>query len=128
MPGIKSRDWGLLVLRIALGGMMLTHGWPKLELLFDAPGKFPDPIGIGSEITLVIAVLAELVCASLVAVGLLTRWATAPLLATMLVAAFIQHAGDPFRKMEMSLLYAAGYLALMLTGPGRLSIDRWLRR
>lgn len=128
MSKIRIEDWGLLVLRLAAGGLMLSHGWPKVGLLFEAPQRFPDPIGIGAEVTLGIAVFAEVICAGLVVIGLLTRWATAPLLATMLIAAFVQHAGDPFQQKELALLYAGGYLALLLTGPGRLSVDTLLRR
>jgi putative oxidoreductase len=41
----------------------------------------------------------------------------------MLVAAFIIHADDPFRKQEFALLYAVPYLTLILTGGGKFSID-----
>ncbi len=41
----------------------------------------------------------------------------------MLVAAFIIHGDDPFKKQEFALLYAVPCVALMLTGPGRLSLD-----
>ena len=116
---------GLLVLRLAVGAMMLTHGWPKLEKLLSAPDKFPDPIGVGPEISLVLAVFAEVPCAVLVALGLFTRWAALPLLVTMAVAAFIVHGDDPFNKQEMALLYGSGTLAIMLTGPGAFSIDAW---
>ena len=116
---------GLLVLRIALGGMMLTHGWPKLGRLLETPEKFADPIGLGPEITLALAVFSEFVCAILIMLGAWTRLASIPFLATMLVAAFIVHGDDPFKKQELALLYGAGALALALTGPGRMSVDAW---
>lgn len=119
---------GLLVLRFAVGGMMLTHGWPKLERLLETPEKFADPFGLGPEISLALAVFAELVCAALIVIGAGTRFAAAPLLFTMLVAAFMIHGDDPFKKQELALLYGAGSLALMLTGAGQFSVDAFIKR
>lgn len=119
------RGFGLAVLRVAVGGMMLTHGWPKLGRLFETPERFADPIGLGPEISLALTVFAEVLCALLIIAGAATRLACVPLLITMLVAAFIVHGDDPFGDKEMALLYAAGTLCLLLTGAGKYSIDAW---
>jgi len=126
MLSVKSEvaeSVGLLVLRLAIGGMMLTHGWPKLQRLLETPGQFADPIGLGPEITLGLAVLAEFICALLIVFGAWTRLAALPLLATMLVAVVIVHSGDSFQDREMALLYGSGALTLLLTGGGRYSFD-----
>jgi putative oxidoreductase len=122
---------GLLTLRVAVGGMMLTHGWTKLVRLAQTPDQFADPLGLGPEISLGLAVFAEVICAALIVFGAATRVAAVPLLITMMVAAFVVHGADPFGKKELALLYGAGALTLMLTGGGRLSIDAligWRRR
>lgn len=36
-------DFALLILRLAFGGLMLTHGIPKLSKLADSPIEFPYP-------------------------------------------------------------------------------------
>ena len=118
-----AQSLGLLVLRLGVGGMMLTHGWPKVQRLMETPDKFADPIGLGPEVSLALTVFAELVCAALIVLGAGTRAAALPLLITMVVAAFVVHGDDPFKKQELALLYAAGTLTLLLTGPGRLSVD-----
>lgn len=120
-------DVGLLWLRLTTGGFMLVmHGWGKMLKLFaDGPIKFADPIGLGAGPSLVMAVGAEVLCAALLIVGLATRFAAMPLLITMIVAAFVVHGADPFQKKEFALLYAIPYLTLILTGPGRFSIDHW---
>jgi putative oxidoreductase len=41
----------------------------------------------------------------------------------MVVAAFVIHADDPWGKKEFALLFAAGFLTLVLTGPGKFSLD-----
>ena len=119
------RGVGLALLRVAVGGMMLTHGWPKLGRLLETPERFADPIGLGPEISLGLTVMAELLCAALIIFGAATRIACVPLLITMLVAAFVVHGEDPFGDKELALLYAAGTLTLLFTGPGRFSVDAW---
>ena len=45
----------LLVLRLYFGGMMLfAHGWPKLMSFSQKAAVFPDPLGVGSELSLVL--------------------------------------------------------------------------
>ena len=56
-----------LLIRLGAGGMMLTHGIPKIGRLFgEGPVKFADPFGLGPEISLVLAIFAEVICAGLV--------------------------------------------------------------
>lgn len=117
------RDIGLLILRLATGGMLLTHGLPKAVRLFQGQHEFPDPLGLGPLPTLIVAVLVEVVCAVLVMLGLKTRWAAVPVVLMMLVAAFVVHLGDPWGHKERALLFAVPFLTLALTGAGRYSLD-----
>jgi len=124
-----ASDIGLAILRVVVGGMMLAaHGWPKLKGFSGLLHTFPNPIGIGSAPSLVLAVFAEVFCALAVMLGFFTRAAAIPLLITMLVAAFIVHAEDPFQRQEFALLYAAPFLMLIFTGAGSYSLDAKLRR
>lgn len=120
-------DLGLLGLRVAVGSMMLFgHGLGKLDKIGAGPIEWADPIGVGPAASLYLAIFAEVVCAGLLALGLFTRFAAIPLLITMLVAAFIVHADDPWNKQEFALLYAVPFLTLLLTGGGRASLDHLL--
>jgi putative oxidoreductase len=116
-------DIGLLVLRVAGGLMMAGHGYGKVQKLLAGDYGFPDPLGIGPAASLVLAALAEFVCALLVVVGLKTRWNAIPIVVTMLVAGLIVHAEDPWGDKEPALLFAAAFLALVFTGGGRFAID-----
>lgn len=71
--------------------------------------------------------LAEFLGGILIAVGLMTRPASLMLFATMMVAAFGQHAADPFAKKELALLYGAISFYFMLRGSGRISIDHKIK-
>lgn len=119
-----SMDLGLLVARVGFGlTMLIAHGTGKLtRLLGDSP-SFSDPLGLGGVPTLILAVVAELVCAGLIALGLFTRVATLPLIATMSTAFFIAHADDPFPRSERAFLFLIAFVALLFTGPGRWSLD-----
>jgi putative oxidoreductase len=125
---MKPETWtslGLLVLRLGVGVLMLVgHGWGKLMGFSGLADSFANPLGIGSQATLVMAVLAEVVCSLLLVLGLGTRVAAALPLAAMAVAAFVVHAGDPWAKKELALLYAVPYLALLLAGGGRFAVER----
>ena len=130
MKELRNSDLGLLLLRIAFGFFMIFgHGWGKMIKLFtERPIKFGDPWGMGPELSLVLAVLAEVLCALLVMVGLYTRWALIPLIITMLTAFFIVHFDDPFNRQEKALLYLFAYLGLFFAGPGKYSLDAIWRK
>jgi len=119
---------GLLLLRLAAGGMMIYgHGWKKLMAFSDKAAGFPDPLGVGNELSMALAVSAEVGASFLLVIGLFTRVAAIPALFTMIVAAFVVHGGDPFAKREMALLYLAAYGTLACTGAGRFSVDGAVR-
>ncbi|KAA3651843.1 MAG: DoxX family protein [Bacteroidetes bacterium] len=123
----KKLNAVLFVLRIAVGALMLTHGIGKFSALFDSePIQFPDPIGIGAAASLALTVFAEVFCSIFLIVGVGTRFAAISLLITMLVAALIFHANDPFGKQELPLLYVCIYMVIAVAGAGKISIDNWL--
>ena len=125
-PGSYSKniDLSLLILRIAGGALMLTHGVGKMEALFGTePIQFPDPIGLGATTSLALAVFAEVLCALFLIIGFATRFSALPLLITMFVAVFIIHIADPFAKQELPLIYGSIYLVLLIAGAGKFSID-----
>ena len=115
---------GLLLLRLGTGALLLfAHGWPKLLHFQERLTNFADPIGMGPQVSFVLVVFAEVVCSILVMLGFLTRLAIVPLLIFFMVAAFVQHLPDPFGRKELPLLYAVSYLTILITGPGRYSLD-----
>lgn len=121
-----SRDLGILVLRVGLGVLMLTHGWGKLMKLIEQglDAGFADPLGIGEFPSLVLTVLAEFFCSILIIFGWKTRWVSIPLAFTMLIAAFVVHVEDPWARQELPLLYLTGYVCLIFTGSGKYAVDK----
>jgi putative oxidoreductase len=125
----RAHAFGLLLLRLGAGAFMLVgHGLPKVLTFAEKAAKFADPLHIGSRASFTLAASAEALGAALVALGLFTRPAAASVVVTMLVAGLLQHAHDPFARKELALLYAVAFAAVLLTGPGPLSLDAWIAR
>ncbi|MBX2909745.1 MAG: DoxX family protein [Chitinophagales bacterium] len=123
----KNIDFVLLLLRLVVGGFMLTHGIGKFEKLFSGePITFPDPIGVGATASLALVVFSEVFCSLFLIFGIATRLSSIPLIITMLVAAFIAHAADGFGKQELPLLYTVIYIVLVISGSGRIAFDNWM--
>lgn len=123
---LRKVDIGLVIFRIGISCLMLTHGIPKLIRFFGSEEiAFGDPIGLGMMTSFTLAVFAEFLCSILIIVGLGTRLAAIPLMITMLVAALIVHWPDGFGRQELPLLYFFGYLLLFFTGSGKYSLDHY---
>lgn len=116
-------DLALLFLRVGFGGFMLTHGIPKFQMLSD-PSGFADPFGLGGTVSLILALIGEVVAPILIIIGFKTKWAAIPAFITMGVAAFIIHAQDDLATKEHALLYFIAFLVIFLAGPGKYSVDR----
>ena len=122
----SSINFGLLIFRVGVASFMITHGWGKFERVINGDFRFGDPLGIGVEASLILAAFAEFICSILVILGLTTRFATIPLMVTMLVAWQISHADDPFSSQEKSVFYLLSFLFIFITGPGKYSLDQKL--
>jgi len=117
-------EFAVLLLRLWLGlNLAFAHGLDKFRDpdTFLAGGlvqRFPWPDTLGW-----VAILSEFVGGLLLTFGLLTRTAASFLLATMLGAALVALAGEPWGQRELAFGYALGLVLLLLLGPGALSLD-----
>jgi len=119
----------LLIARVGIAGLMLTHGVPKLGMLLSGgPIQFPPIMGMSPEFSLGLTVFAEVFCSLFILAGFATRFAVVPLIITMLVALIIIHSADPIAKQEPALQYLLVYLVLLFAGSGKYSVDYLLQR
>jgi putative oxidoreductase len=123
-------SFAMLLLRLCLGGLMLVnHGWDKLIHFSQKSGRFADPFGLGPTASLSLVVFAEFFCAAFIVLGLFTRLASIPLIIAMSVAFIMAHDmnyGAGKGGGETSLLFLTGFVAILIMGPGKVSLDRFI--
>ena len=127
-----QRDYGaatsgfLLGMRIFFGALFMTHGYIKLVEFETLSLTFPDPIGIGAELSLVLVIFAEFFCSMAFIAGFLFRLTLLPMIFAMGVAFFLAHGGSIVHG-ELALIYLGVFLMLLLAGPGDYSVDNLIR-
>lgn len=118
----------LLTARIIFGALFMSHGIQKITQFSELSQTFPDPLRVGSTISLTLAIFGELICCLLFIFGLLYRLALIPMIFTMIMAFFIIHGNDPFAARELSFVYLIIFILLFISGPGKYSIDRLIAK
>lgn len=120
----NGMSFALLILRIAAGGLIMTHGYSKLVSFASKSSTFADPYHIGHSTSLALVVFAEFFCGALIVMGLLTRLAAVPLIITMATVVFSVNHGKLTGNGELPVLFLACFITLLFAGPGKVSIDR----
>jgi putative oxidoreductase len=122
----------LLVVRVIVGIIIGAHGWQKLTVIgpanfgqsFLAQSGVPLPIFMGYVVT-----CTEVIGGILLIVGLLSRLVALLLTINLVIATLMVnvHVGllssTDGVGAELPLALIAGFLAILLAGPGRLSLD-----
>ncbi len=122
----RLANTGLLILRLAIGAMMIHHGQDKLAdpqafaTNYVVPLHLPFPLFFAH-----MAGYSEILGSWLLILGLLSPLGALALTGTMGVAAYhhILTSGLNIYVLELVVLYLGGSLALLLVGPGRYSFD-----
>lgn len=118
----------LLAARIVFGLLLMNHGiqkWNHFEVLSTS---FPDPLGVGSSVSLGLAIFGELACSLGFIFGILYRLSMIPMIFTMLVAFFVIHGTDPFEVKELAFAYLVIFILMYIAGPGKFAVDNILSK
>ena len=125
------KSFGLLILRISIGTMLIHHGYEKTADIQNFADAFVRPIGLPFPIlSSYIAAYSEIYGSWLVIVGLFTRFASLSIVGTIGVAIYhaIVTAGFNIYLLELLILYMGGSLCILLLGSGDFALDRFLKR
>lgn len=114
----------LLALRVLFGVLLMLHGIAKLNDFSALSSLFPDPLGLGSRVSLVLAIFGELLCSVGFIVGAFYRLALIPMIFTMCVALFVVHGNDPFATKELAVIYLSVFVLMYISGPGNYALDK----
>ncbi len=121
----KISAFAPLPIRVMAGIAFIIHGLPKFENLQGTQGFFAS-VGIPAELALLIGLL-EVIGGILLILGIVTRITSILFIIEMVGAVLIVKAGNGFTGeggYEVDLLLMAISISLLLSGPGRISIER----
>ena len=118
----KSFSLLLLCLRLFFGLMLMLHGLEKVYNYTELCFVFPDPMHIGSEISLLFVIFVEILCSIFFIVGALYRIMMIPMVIIMLVAFFHIHEGS-IVEGELAFVYLMMFILMYISGPGQYSVD-----
>ena len=124
-------DFGLLILRVFTGVLLIHHGYEKLANIENFAAAFVRPLHLPFPITLsYLAAFSEIIGSWLLITGFLTRFGALAIAGTISVA--IYHAivvnGFNIYLLELLGLYFAAAAMVLAAGPGRFSLDELLVR
>lgn len=126
----KYRDFGLLVLRLGVGGMFLFHGWPKL---IGGPDKWTALGGAMGYLGVhaipmfwgLMAAFSEFFGGVCLILGVVFRPACLLLVCTMAVAATMHFGrGDSLQTASHAIELGCVFFGLLFVGPGRFGFGR----
>ncbi len=116
----------ILSFRILFGLLLMSHGalkWVQFDTLHSV---FPDPIGFGSQFSLILAIFTEIFCSVFFIFGILYRLVMIPMMITLGIAFFVIHNGSITLGGELAFIYLAVFIILYVIGPGKFSIDYFI--
>ena len=131
----------ILALRILFGVLLMSHGVQKWASYDVMSGSFPDPLGIGSQLSLVLVLrflpflvkwfVRWLSCPAVLSIDNEIRWmilTMIPMIFTMCIAFFVVHGSDPFAVKELAFIYLVVFILLYIAGPGKFSLDHFIAK
>jgi putative oxidoreductase len=118
----------MFILRVGGGVLILHHGYDKLVHFNQYSQHFIHFLGMSAEVSLSLVIFAEFFCAIFLILGLFTRLAAIPLVIDVSVAVAKGHDMDIFGKGELPALFVVIFIAILILGPGRISIDGMINK
>ncbi|VFA41474.1 DoxX family protein [Chryseobacterium indologenes] len=119
----------LLIFRIALSlELIFAHGLKKLGIGVVEAEKVPNPLNLPEAFNSLFADAANLFFPVFVILGFFTRAAILPILAVTLTGYFVLHWNDALLIKDTPFMYSLCYLFLLFVGPGKYSIDHYIRK
>jgi len=128
--------FGLLGLRFLLAVEFWESGvekWNGMNWFGEIMDQFPFPFNvIPADISWQISTWSEVAGAIALVIGLGTRFFSASLIVVTIVAWASVHAGNGYNVCDngykLPLIYLVMFLPLVLSGPGKLSLDHLIRQ
>lgn len=136
--GYSYPNMGRLFLRLFIGIMLMQFGLDQIADFQICKDTFPSVFGMGSQCSLVVMIIIEIICSLFIMAGLLTRVISVPPFIAMAIAEAALLSGStasvnavikPWPWLEtgvIPVMFMGIYFFLFLVGPGKISIDYML--
>lgn len=130
--GLTFTNMARLFMRLFTGVMFMSIGIRQISHFNEIAPDFYSAFGMGSETSLLVLILIEVICSMLIILGLFTRFAVIPPMVSMIVAEFamIEYyitLGLPsVVSMQMGylpIMFIGIFIFMLLAGPGKISLD-----
>ena len=121
-----TKSIGLLILRIAVGSMLIHHGYEKLANIENFADAFVRPLHLPFPIAAsYVAAFSEIVGSWMLITGVGVRFGALAITGTMTIAIYhaIVTSGFNIYLLELLVLYLGSAVALVLNGGGIFAFD-----
>jgi putative oxidoreductase len=121
-------DWGLLILRVVLGFVMIKHGFPKLRDIRGTGERFEKMGFRPGKLLALIVVVIEFFGGILLVFGLLTQIVSVFIVIQFALLVFVLGVvkREKFGEWEFDLLVVGAAALLVVSGGGVYSLDEFL--
>lgn len=122
----RNREWGAIFIRVIVCSFLIygvqdnIRSWERMVEFEHFLGARGVPFPLAGAI---VSVYTQFICAVLILIGWLTRYAAVPLIINFVAALIIAHRGDTFRGMFPALMMLAASIFFLFNGPGKPSVD-----
>jgi putative oxidoreductase len=130
---ISRSQWlALLLARLSVGLLFLSTGWGKVHSIPKVTSFFEELHIPAPGLNAVVVSYSELICGSLLVLGLFTRLATVPLIVSMVVAILTAKLADIHGIVDLvgadEFTYLCMLVVIAAVGPGAAAVDHVLAR
>jgi putative oxidoreductase len=130
--GLTFTNMARLFMRLFTGVMFMQFGIRQIAQFNELALSFPSVFGMGAEVSLLVMILIEIICSTLIILGLFTRFAIIPPMVSMVIAECVliqelmAQTNVTFQSSQiifLPIMFLGIFLFMMLAGPGKISLD-----
>ena len=130
--GLTFTNMARLFMRLFTGVMFMRFGIRQIAQFNELALSFPSVFGMGAEVSLLVMILIEIICSTLIILGLFTRFAIIPPMVSMVIAECVlvqelmAQTNVTFQSSQiifLPIMFLGIFLFMMLAGPGKISLD-----
>lgn len=130
--GLTFTNMARLFMRLFTGVMFMQFGIRQISYFSELAPSFHSVMELGGETTLLLMILIEIICSTLIILGLFTRFALILPIISMVIAEYVLISDlmlqqsvtfNEWQVIFLPIMFLGIFLFMMLAGPGKISLD-----